>query len=96
MSKRIGKKFHSVKNLRFVENEMLINIDGTEHRFRLEKISKPLLKAKQIERETFQIDRDGYGIHWRYIDEDLSIDGLLGIRHFPSWAKSKPKRRAVA
>ena len=25
----------------------------------------------------------GYGIHWPLIDEDLSIDGLLGIVHTP-------------
>ena len=25
------------------------------------------------------------GIHWPLIDEDLSIDGLLGVEHKPIW-----------
>ena len=28
-------------------------------------------------------------IHWSLLDEDLSIDGLLGISHSPSATKEK-------
>jgi hypothetical protein len=32
----------------------------------------------------------GYGIHWPMIDEDISIDGLLGI------VRTKDKKRKTA
>ncbi|MGA1874120.1 MAG: DUF2442 domain-containing protein [bacterium] len=44
----------------------------------------PALKgASERERNTFEISPSGYGIHWPLIDEDISIDGLLGIAHNP-------------
>jgi len=30
-----------------------------------------------------EISPSGYGIHWPLLDEDLSVDGLLGIIHAP-------------
>ncbi|MCF6158838.1 MAG: DUF2442 domain-containing protein [wastewater metagenome] len=35
----------------------------------------------------YSFSASGYGIHWPLLDEDLSIDGLLGVRH-----KSKMKK----
>ncbi|MDP2982675.1 MAG: DUF2442 domain-containing protein [Candidatus Latescibacter sp.] len=29
----------------------------------------------------YKIQPSGYGIHWPLIDEDIAIDGLLGIVH---------------
>jgi len=38
---------------------------------------------------TGEEESTGYGIHWPDIDEDLSIDGLIGIKHsFPIPAKT--------
>jgi len=34
--------------------------------------------------DVFEISPSGYGIHRPFLDEDISIDGLLGIAHFPS------------
>ncbi|MBF0567096.1 MAG: DUF2442 domain-containing protein, partial [Nitrospirae bacterium] len=31
----------------------------------------------------FEISPSCYGIHWPLLDEDISIDGLLGIVHAP-------------
>jgi len=42
-----------------------------------------LVKATEIERTTFEISPSGYGIYWPLLDEDLSIDGLLGIVDAP-------------
>ena len=39
-----------------------------------------LVKANQMEREKVEILPSGYGIHWLLIDENLCIDGLLGIK----------------
>jgi hypothetical protein len=36
-----------------------------------------LVKATDVERKDFKISPSGYGIHWRQLDEDLSINGLL-------------------
>ncbi len=33
------------------------------------------------EPEHFEVSPAGYGIHWPEIDEDLSIDALIGVRH---------------
>ncbi|MBW2657327.1 MAG: DUF2442 domain-containing protein, partial [Deltaproteobacteria bacterium] len=44
-------------------------------------------KASEEERNNFEISLSGYGIHWPLLDEDISIDGLLGIVHAPQWKK---------
>lgn len=74
-------KLHEISYITFEKNVMVIKIDGKEHRFDLNEISTRLLNATQQEREIYQISPSGYGIHWHLIDEDLSIDGLLGIQH---------------
>ena len=40
-------------------------------------------RRRPRERATFEISPSGYGIHWPLLDEDISIDGLLGIVHTP-------------
>ncbi|MBI5214330.1 MAG: DUF2442 domain-containing protein [Ignavibacteriae bacterium] len=76
-------KFHQVNKVRFVNDEMKIEIDGREYSYFLKNISQVLYKAPQILREKYEVDPYGYGIHWPLLDEDLSIDGLLGIKHYP-------------
>ncbi len=80
------KKYHKVKDIQFTEKTLIINIDGKSYEFDLINISKRLAKASVKEREVFKISPSGYGIHWPLLDEDLSIDGLLGVKHSP-----KPK-----
>ncbi len=77
------KKYHDVKNIRFDEEKLYLNIDGKEYSFPFESISEKLSKSSKEEREQYIISPSGYGIHWDIIDEDLSIDGLLGIKHKP-------------
>ncbi|RME01849.1 MAG: DUF2442 domain-containing protein [Calditrichaeota bacterium] len=66
---------------------MSLKVDNKEYTFPLEKISKKLLNASPSERKIFEISPSGYGIHWPVLDEDLSIDGLLGIQHVPPQKK---------
>ncbi|MEE8484204.1 MAG: DUF2442 domain-containing protein [Nitrospinota bacterium] len=75
------KKRHRVGKIIFKKNLMVIDIDGKEHISRLADVSKKLANASSIEKEKYEISPSGYGIHWPLIDEDLSIDGLLGIVH---------------
>ena len=77
------KKYHQVTGLHFEEGVMILTIDGHEKRFKVSEISPILQRASQQERNIFEISPSGYGIHWPSLDEDLSIDGLLGIVHAP-------------
>ena len=77
------KKHHDVQNLHFEGAYMVVAIDGQEKRFDVRAISPALSEASEEEKNTFDISASGYGIHWPLLDEDLSIDGLLGIVHAP-------------
>lgn len=83
------KKHHAVEDVAFEENTLLIKVDGKTRRFALSDVSLRLMAASQTERARFEISPSGYGIHWPLLDEDLSIDGLLGIAHAPSIPKGK-------
>jgi hypothetical protein len=85
------KKNHEVAAIFFEGETMCLTIDGRLHRFSLRTISKRLSEASRDERERFTISPSGYGIHWPLIDEDLSIDALLGITHHPQ----RSQREAV-
>ena len=77
------KRYHDVRDLYFNDDEMSVTIDGQTRRFALSEISPALQKASVEARNMYEISPSGYGIHWPLIDEDLSIDGLLGIVHSP-------------
>ncbi|MBI5075072.1 MAG: DUF2442 domain-containing protein [Nitrospirae bacterium] len=83
------RKIHHIEEIDFQDDMMIIQIDGKKHRFRIDEISRRLAAASRIEREKYEISPSGYGIHWPLIDEDLAIDGLLGIRHTPSKLRDK-------
>ena len=80
-------KYHKIEKVSFKEEKLILRIDGQEHVFPLSKISKRLARASNLEREEYQISPSGYGMHWPLIDEDLSIDSLLGISHMPVQVK---------
>ena len=81
------KKYHDISELKFEDGFLVITIDGEPKRFQLNKISSVLEKASKEERNNFKISPSGYGIHWPLLDEDISIDGILGIVHAPQWKK---------
>jgi hypothetical protein len=75
--------YHHVTGLHFEGHVMILTIDGQEKRFQVSDISRALQHASEQERNLFEISPSGYGIHWPLLDEDLSIDGLLGVVHEP-------------
>ena len=75
------RKYHEVSDLYFDGDEMVLTIDSRVRRFRIRDLSSVLLNATSKERNTYEVSPSGYGVHWPLIDEDLSIDGLLGISH---------------
>lgn len=76
-------KYHDIGEIKFNGDFLEATIDGATKRFQLKDISPSLEKASEIERKTFEVSPSGYGIHWPLLDEDISIDGLLGIIHAP-------------
>jgi hypothetical protein len=75
--------YHDIKGIKFTGDILEATIDGTRKRFKLKDVSPLLEKATETERKTFEISPSGYGIHWPLLDEDISIDGLLGIVNEP-------------
>jgi hypothetical protein len=75
------KKYHDVKNIYFEDHYICLTVDCKEYRIDLKKQSKILLNASDEERNHYEISPSGYGIHWLHLDEDLSIDGLIGVKH---------------
>lgn len=75
------RKLHLIEKVCIERRKLVLHVDGQIHTFNLSKISRRLAKASPVERGRFEISPSGYGIHWPGIDEDLSVDALLGIRH---------------
>jgi len=86
------QKVHDIQELSFEDGRMRLLVDGREYAFDLADISPSLLRASPEERMRYEISPSGYGIHWPLIDEDLSIDGLLGVKHHPSRPKLSSQR----
>ena len=74
-------KYHQVKNIEIQDGVFSATIDGTVIKRELKEISPVLAAATSAEQSKFEVSPSGYGIYWPLIDEDISIDGLLGIVH---------------
>ncbi len=83
------RPYHKIQNLHFTDDSLILTIGGQQKQFILKDLSPALARATDEERNAFEISPSGYGIHWPLIDEDISIDGLLGIVH-----RREPKRKA--
>jgi len=75
---------HKIQKVTIEKGILNLSVDGRSLQFNLEDVSGVLSNAKEKERQAFEASPSGYGIHWPLIDEDISIDGLLGIEHKPS------------
>ena len=80
---------HRLTAVKVVGDRLMMQVDGKSREFRLSEISSALAKASAEEKTTMEVSPSGYGIHWPLLDEDLSIDGLLGVRHKPHVAKGR-------
>lgn len=77
-------KAHNVQSISFTGAIMHLRVDGRDYDIDLRKESDRLARATPEQRAAFEISPSGYGIHWPDVDEDLSIDGLIGVKHlFP-------------
>jgi len=71
------EKAYDIKQIRFENDFLILKFDNQILKLKMSDISPKLAKATKNEREDFKISPSGYGIHWRLLDEDLSINGLL-------------------
>ena len=81
-------EIYKLKEIKFDEVFMFMNIDNHKYQFKLSDISAIISKASMSELNDFQISPAGYGIHWDKLDEDLSIPGLLKFNE-----ENKPKHQ---
>ncbi len=69
---------------------MRLTVDGCAYTINLAEHSRKLVSASAQQKRRFEVSPSGYGIHWPELDEDLSIDGLIGIPHASPLAKVEP------
>ena len=75
------EKAHSVESVTVSGTVMRLRVDGKHYEVDLARQSAALARATPQQRKHFLVSPSGYGIHWPDIDEDLSIDGLIGVEH---------------
>ncbi len=78
------KKHHQVENVCIEKGILSLIVDGSNIQRELKDVSPLLAAATEEEQKEFEVSPSGYGIHWPLIDEDISLDGLLGIVHKPN------------
>jgi len=76
-------KAHDIQQVSFSGAIMHLRVDGKHYQIDITGESERLRNATQKQRENFEISPAGYGIHWPDVDEDLSIDGLIGVKRAP-------------
>ncbi len=74
-------KAHDVSNVSVTGCVLHLDVDGKSYDIDLDRQSQRLASATQIQKERFEVSPSGYGLHWPEVDEDLSVDGLIGVRH---------------
>lgn len=73
------EKAYNISDLRFEKGYLILIADNQIIKLKLTEISKKLAKATEPELNDFKVSPSGYGIHWRLLDEDLSVNGLLKL-----------------
>ncbi len=81
-------KAHDVQNVSFSGTILRLRVDGHDYEVDVSQQTERLANATREQREHFEISPAGYGIHWPAIDEDLSIDGLIGVWRGPTHTKA--------
>jgi len=73
---------------------MVLFVDGKEYTIDIDQISQRLADATERQRQNYVVSPSCYGLHWPDIDEDLSIDGIIGIKHDAPVFSSRISREA--
>jgi hypothetical protein len=81
-------KAHEVGEISFRGTTMFLRVDGKDYEVDISSQSQRLASATLAQRQNFVVSPSGYGIHWPDLDEDLSVDGLIGVKHRPPLKRS--------
>ena len=84
-------KHHEIHCVKVSHGVLDAVVDGKRLVVDLRKLSPSLQRASDGDLAVFEVSPSGYGIHWPLVDEDISIDGLVGIRHEPSNLKQESR-----
>ena len=76
-----NKKIHNIQKIHFFKKIMNLTGDNNTYSIEVSTVSSKITDADQKQKSNFEISPSGYGIHWPEIDEDLSIDGLIGKKN---------------
>jgi len=71
------EKAYNISQIGFENDYLVLSIDNQLVKIKLSEISEKLSNATEQERNDFKVSPSGYGIHWKLLDEDLSINGIL-------------------
>jgi len=74
-------KAHNVQDVSTAGTVLRLRVDGQFYEIDLARHSQRLARATPEQRAKLEVSPSGYGLHWPDLDEDLSIDGLIGITH---------------
>jgi hypothetical protein len=72
-------KVYNISDIQFENDYLIIKVDRSVLKVKISEASSKLANATDIERSDYRISPSGYGIHWRRLDEDLSINGLIKL-----------------
>jgi hypothetical protein len=75
------KPYHVINRIEAGSDTLCLVVDGNEYQLFWQDISNILATASMAERNRFEVSPAGYGIHWSLLDEDLSVDALIGIQY---------------
>ena len=73
------EKAYNISEIRFENNQIILNIDNQLVKLNLSIVSQKLANATEAQLYDYKISPSGYGISWKQLDEDLSINGLLKL-----------------
>ena len=76
-------QYHELSGVRVTDGVLSLVVDGQPLSRDLRTLSPLFRNASNEELSVFEASPSGYGIHWPHLDEDISIDGLLGVIHVP-------------
>ncbi len=85
-------KAHDVRSVSVSGCLLHLEVDGKRYEIDLAEQSQRLARATQSQRERIEVSPSGYGLHWPDVDEDLSVDGLIGVEHSSPLAAATRRR----
>ncbi len=71
------KPINEIRSVKFEGDFLVLVIDNVEVNVDLRTVSPKLAEATENVRNDFEVSPSGYGIHWKQLDEDLSVNGLI-------------------